>query len=426
MITHLRIKGYKSLRDTEVHLGKLNLVAGPNASGKSNLFDLLGLVARLTQGIPLDEALKPPMHRGDPREAFSLPHKSEVMKFSVEIDVRLQDPLVKGLNRRIEEIKKDAKNRVRERNLRYFLEIGMDKARAGHLFVANERVSVLTIKGQAKKSRDPLLSLEKEGAGERLVLRLEGQAHPKYYDLGTNKTVLSESLYLPHYPHMTALREELSAMSFYYLEPSVMREESPFKESLALGLSGAGLASFYNTLNSKEPRRFGALVKTLQTLVPTVENMEVMVTEQGRLLLRIKEGGEWFTSRVISEGTLRILALLAITNSLKPPSLVGYEEPENGVHPRRLKQIARIFEETVHADESPQFIINTHSPEFLDHFQYGKSTYLIYCTKKHEGTEFKGLVGTGAEKEGLFKPELAKAIADGEPISRFIGRGDFD
>ena len=215
-------------------------------------------------------------------------------------------------------------------------------------------------------------------------------------------------------------------MSFYYLEPSVMREESPLKESLALGLNGSELASFYNTLSNKDSRRFNTLVKTLQTLVPTVEHMEVMVTEQGRLLLRIKEDGEWFTSRVISEGTLRILALLAITNSLKPLSLVGYEEPENGVHPRRLRQVAGVFESVLQSEDAPQFIINTHSPEFLDYFQYGKSTYLIYCTKKSEGTVFKNIIGPEADNLGVFKTGLIKAVANGEPISRFIGRGDFD
>jgi len=426
MITRVAIRGYKSLKDTKIHLGKLNLVAGPNASGKSNLFDLLGLVARLTQGIPLDEALKPPTHRGDPQEAFSFPHAGDEIRFSVEIDVSLQDTLVERLNRRIEEIKKDAKNRVRERNLRYYLEIGMDKAKAGHLFVAKEMVSVLRRDGQEKKGRARFLSPEKTGDKERLVLRMEGQAHPKYYEMGTNRTILSESLYLPQYPHMTALREELSAMSFYYLEPSVMREESAFKESLTLGLNGSELASFYNTLRNKEPQRFKALVKTLQTLVPTLEDMDVRVTEQGRLLLRIKEGGEWFTSRVISEGTLRLLALLAITNSLKPLSLVGYEEPENGVHPRRLKQVAGIFELVLRSEDTPQFIINTHSPEFLDYFQYGKSTYLIYCTKGSGGTVFKNIIGSDVGGPGVFKPGLVKALADGEPISRFIGRGDFD
>ncbi|MEO0141452.1 MAG: AAA family ATPase [candidate division WOR-3 bacterium] len=425
MITRLKVRGYKSLRDTEVHLGKLNLVAGPNAAGKSNLFDLLGLVARLTQGIPLDEALKPPLHRGDPKEAFSLPHKNRTLKFSVEIDVNLQESIVRRINLLIQEMKKGAKNRVSEKRLRYYLEIGMDST-TGHLFIAGERVSVLNRTGEEKseRRRKPFLSTD-EKVSDRLVLRMEGQAHPRYYDLGTNKTVLSESLYLPQYPHMTALREELSSMSFYYLEPSVMREESPFKESLVLGLSGAELASFYNTIRNKEPRRFKTIVKTLRTLVPTIEEMEVMVTEQGRLLLRIKEGNEWFTSRVISEGTLRILALLAITNSLKPLSLVGYEEPENGVHPRRLREVAGIFEAVLQSEDSPQFIINTHSPEFLDCFNYGESVRLIYCVKKSEGTIFRALLGPEAHR-GLYKSPILKAIADGEPISRFIGRGDFD
>ena len=37
-ITELEIQGYRSLKDVTWHLGDLNVVIGPNASGKSNFY----------------------------------------------------------------------------------------------------------------------------------------------------------------------------------------------------------------------------------------------------------------------------------------------------------------------------------------------------------------------------------------------------
>ena len=55
---------------------------------------------------------------------------------------------------------------------------------------------------------------------------MEGQAHPMYYDLGLDHAMLSMALYEPHYPHITAFRQELSTWRFYYFEPrTLMRED---------------------------------------------------------------------------------------------------------------------------------------------------------------------------------------------------------
>jgi AAA15 family ATPase/GTPase len=47
MINRIRIKGYKSLRDVVVHLSPFTIIVGPNAVGKSNLFDALVLLSRM-------------------------------------------------------------------------------------------------------------------------------------------------------------------------------------------------------------------------------------------------------------------------------------------------------------------------------------------------------------------------------------------
>ncbi len=55
------------------------------------------------------------------------------------------------------------------------------------------------------------------------------------------------------------------------------------------------------------------------------------------------EGEVSMPARVVSEGTLRVLGLLALGGAKEPPALIGFEEPENGVHPRRIRDIAKIL-----------------------------------------------------------------------------------
>ena len=71
--------------------------------------------------------------------------------------------------------------------------------------------------------------------------------------------------------------------------------------------------------------------------MPNIDGIEVEVSDLGEVELRLKEGGVAIPARVLSEGTLRMLGLLALTGVDDAPALVGFnEEPENGVHPRRI------------------------------------------------------------------------------------------
>jgi predicted ATPase len=46
-------------------------------------------------------------------------------------------------------------------------------------------------------------------------------------------------------------------------------------------------------------------------------------------------------AHVLSEGTLRLLGLLALGGVKDKATLIGFEEPENGIHPRRIRMIAQ-------------------------------------------------------------------------------------
>ena len=67
MIRRIKIENYKSLRNVEVELRPLTVIFGPNAAGKSNLFDALNLVARIVTSRNLKEAFE--QHRGLPLES---------------------------------------------------------------------------------------------------------------------------------------------------------------------------------------------------------------------------------------------------------------------------------------------------------------------------------------------------------------------
>ena len=86
---------------------------------------------------------------------------------------------------------------------------------------------------------------------------------------------------------------------------------------------------------------------------------------RGTLDILIRQGAVEYSSRIVSEGTLRVLALCAIAVNPWGGSLLAFEEPENGVHPRRLDLIARMLM-SLATDGGRQVIVTTHSPLFCD------------------------------------------------------------
>ena len=65
----------------------------------------------------------------------------------------------------------------------------------------------------------------------------------------------------------------------------------------------------------------------------------------------------------LSDGTLRLLALLSILCDPSPPPLVCIEEPELGLHPNVVHMVAKLL---LAAAERTQLIVTTHSPGLID------------------------------------------------------------
>lgn len=436
MLKRIKISGYKSLTDIEVTLQPLSVLFGPNGAGKSNFLDALQLLSKIAVSRTLKDAFDPP-YRGKPLESFTFGPKglkglleSDMASFSIEVDVELSDAVIDGINRQIREMKKTNPDQepkgdasllskklpsVREKYLRYRIEIEI-LPKSGILRVTDEYLSALNRDGKPTGKRRPFLSRVKD----KLHLRMEGQAHPTYYERYLDHSILSLPNYPPHYPHLVAMRKELESWYVFYFEPRErMRAANPVKEVRHIGLMGEDLASFLNTLKTLEPRQFDAVEKALHTIMPNVEGIDVGVNDLGEVELKLKENGIPMPARILSEGTLRILGLLALAGAKEQPSLIGFEEPENGIHPRRIRLVAELLK-TRASLGGTQYIVTTHSPLLPDLIA---DESLFVCKKSADQTSITpfrnwGPLGRKQDIDKSFDEELS-------PSERIL-RGDFD
>ncbi|WP_028317777.1 AAA family ATPase [Desulfobulbus elongatus] len=435
MLTRIHIQGYKSLKKVEVHLSDLSVLFGPNAAGKSNFLDCLQLLSKLATSRTIKEAFEPP-YRGKPLESFTFGERGikgslakERLSFSIEVDVRISDAIANAVNRQVNEMRRSGSqesgagremkpgNAVRERNLRYRIKVEM-LPKSGILRVADEYLAALNEKGQPTGKRKPFLSRE----GNRLHLRLEGQAHPSYYECYLDHSILSLPHYPPHYPHLVAMRKELENWLFYYFEPRErMRTANPVKEVRHIGLMGEELASFLNTLKALDPKQFNAVEKALRLIMPNVHGIGVEVSNLGEVELTLQESGIPVPARILSEGTLRILGLLSLAGAKEQPSLIGFEEPENGIHPRRIQLVAELLKTRASSGET-QYIVTTHSPILPD---LVSEDSLFVCKRVDNETSIEPFKEWGPLWK---KGEVDQALMEAEDltVSERMQRGDFD
>jgi predicted ATPase len=441
MLKRIKIQGYKSLGDVEIELKPFSVIFGPNAAGKSNFLDALQLLSRLATSRTLKEAFDPP-YRGTPLESFTFGPDGissllaeDVASFTIEADVELSPVVINAVNLQIREMRRprgfeepqkaDSDNNqssfVREKYLRYRIEVEI-LPKSGILRVADESLTALTSKGVPTGQRKAFVELVED----RFHLRMEGQSHPSYYKRYLDHTILSTPLYPPHYPHLVAMRQELASWYFFYFEPRErMRAPNPVKEVRHIGLMGEELASFLNTLKALDPRQFGAVEKSLRMIIPTVTGIDVGVNSLGEVELRLIEGKMPIPARILSEGTLRILGMLALGGAKEPPALLGFEEPENGVHPRRIRLIAELLKTRANTGDT-QIIATTHSPALLDIIP---KESLYVCKKTHGQTQIKPLKTWGPLFQDTDEAEINNALnyeEDGLLVSERILRGDFD
>lgn len=360
MLSRFKVQGFKSLLDVELELTPLVVLMGPNAAGKSNLLEALLLLSRLVTEQTLSAAIGPPL-RGYPLEAFSLPEGG--------LEALLQqDRAELTLEAEVQPAKSPKKGSPEP--LRYRLSVEI-QPKTGTLEISDEYLARLKKQTGPDGTREPKQKPRIERSGTDLLVRQLGESGaPRHDPLRLNHTLVSNRQFTGEhrYPDFDRLRSELAAWQTYYLDPRVaMREPQPPREVTDIGPRGEWIAPFLYRLKESEAHRkhFLAIGRALRSAIPTVENLDVdLDPRRGTLDIVIRQDGTPYSSRVVSEGTLRVLALCCLAGNPWPGELIAFEEPENGVHPRRIEVIADLLCSMAEQGRS-QVVVTTHSPTLI-------------------------------------------------------------
>ncbi len=347
MLERVVVRGFKSIVSGELAIGPLAVLFGPNTAGKSNFLEALLVLSRFASGRTLSDAVEPPL-RGYPVEAFALPETGlegllaqETAEFT--IGGKLTFPPVEG----------EAAHRL------WYEATARIHPRSGTLELADELLVALDKHGNRKHK--PRI----ERSQDQFTIRPREAGRPVVLPAPLHHTLLSNLQYSgQRYPDLDRVRSELTDWRTYYLDPRhAMREAQPPREVSDIGPRGEWIAPFLYRLKHRRDPAFRAVERALRHAIPTVESLDVdLDPKRGTLEIIISQDGTPYSSRVISEGTLRILALCAIAANPNPGSLVALEEPENGVHPRRIEIIADLL---FAMSRRRQVVVTTHSPTLV-------------------------------------------------------------
>ena len=336
-IREVHVTGYRSVRDVSLRLRQINVLTGPNASGKSNLYNSVFLLAKAAQGgfarVIADEGGMPSVLWAGERKGRSITSS------------RLE-PVRMGLG-----VKTDTFN--------YDLVCGLPKPYRSAFDldpeVKEERVWMETPRGMK-------VTFFERNSERAWILDRDERLADYSGELLSTESVLSQ-LREPHlYPELSALRAEMNQWRFYHHfrtdHESPLRHPQVGVRTPVLSHDGRDLAAALQTII--EIGQEEDLHDAIRQAFPGA-SLEIDHDEESGMfavLLRMPGLKRPLRARELSDGTLRYLCLLAALLSPRPPALLALNEPETSLHPDLYEPLAKAM---VNAARNSQLWVVTHS-----------------------------------------------------------------
>jgi ABC-type uncharacterized transport system ATPase subunit len=179
------------------------------------------------------------------------------------------------------------------------------------------------------------------------------------------------------------------------LDPDALRQPSgliPENESVSLhelrseGMRGARLPGVYDAILMNRDDAFTRIVQQVRTLFPTVRNVRLRTVSRSEKCLEVElTDGTRVPAAQMSEGLLYFLAYAALPY-VAPASILLVEEPENGLHPSRIRDVMTILKEIA---RTTQVLIATHSPLVVNELAADQVT--VVTRDAERGTQVRRL-----------------------------------
>jgi len=383
-IESIRLKNFKAFQDVEIkNIPRFCVLVGANGTGKSSLFQLFGF---------LKDAFHSNLHTAFTRLGGSKGMqevRSRAQNSNIEIELKFRekpaDPLVTYyisigeedgypiLDREILEYRRGSSGQPW-----HFLDFKNGRGYA----VTNELEDV---KDVSKLKREEQVLKAKD------ILAIKGLAQFERFPAVKALGDLIENWHISDF-HITRARPE---------------QESGYAEHLSR--EGENLSLVTEYLSKKHPEIFAAILERLPKRVPGISKVESKTTEEGRVLLRFKDGSfeDPFLARNVSDGTIKMFAYLVLLYDPKPHPLLCVEEPENQLYPKLLWELAEEFR--AYSIRGKQVFVSTHSPDFLNAVNLDEVLWLIkqdgYTQVKRaaDDNQLKALIAEGDQMGYLWK-----------------------
>lgn len=390
-IKSLRLKNFKAFKDVVMDdIPDFCVMVGANGSGKSTIFSLFGFLKDALTG-NVNTALS---RLGGARGFEEV--RSRNARGPIEIEIKF----------RIASAKK-------EPLITYYLEIGFEKKRA---YVARE------ILRYRRGSRGRPWHFLDFGSGEGYAVTNEldedvdsaGRLQRESHTLKANDILAIKGLaQFTQFPAVVAIGELIDNwhISDLHINKARPEQESGYAEQLSR--EGENLSLVIQYLYEHHKSVFKKIIDSLQQRIPGIKEIESRTTEEGRVLLKFRDGSfkAPFLARFVSDGTIKMLAYLTLLYAPNPHPLLCVEEPENQLYPKLLGELAEEFR--LYARRGGQVFVSTHSPDFLDALEVDE----VFWLEKRDGYTHV--------RRARDDDQIAEYMEDGDKMGRLWSEGFF-
>lgn len=372
MFTRIQTRAFRCLRNVDQRLGAFRVLVGPNASGKTTFLDVIGFLSDLMRN--RGDLLGTIHSRSTNFQKLLWLEEGEAFQLAIEAEIPsdVRDRL--------------APDKSQYTHVRYEIEVGLDESR-NEIGINHETLWLLdsqhgNISSSVQRDLFPTLHEEmpdlmlSKGKGRNVALKKSPGGNDNYYTegiksyapsfkLGRGRSTLSN---LPaneeSFPVSTWFREYLeTGVQPFVLNSQTIRQPSPPGAGRQFQTDGSNLPWVVASLRKQE-LLFTAWLEHIQTALEDVVDIDTVERPEDRHRYLVVEyaNGARVPSWLVSDGTLRLLALTIPAYLTDMEGVFLIEEPENGIHPRAMETVLQSLSSMYQS----QVLLATHSPVALN------------------------------------------------------------
>jgi predicted ATPase len=365
MFTNFRLENFKSYRESTLQLAPLTLMIGANASGKTNALEAIRFLSWLSQGVRLEDVV------------------NDVRDLDISIRGSLGELGYHGASTFKLGCSQSEHTAGDWRHFEIELSIGQDDLQILNESVTSDgsKVPLYAIAGETKEYRYEVnVEYNNFARGGRKPQIPCSNRRPIFTQLDTPSR-FNNSKSQDVIPNVTEhLRKSLEQILFLDPSPNQMRGYS-HKSETDLESDGRNISGvLYHLCDNGRKDDVLGFIRSLPE--QDIQDVRFLQTQRQDVMVELVESfghsEEQWDASMLSDGTLRVLAIAAAVLSAPEGSLIAVEEIDNGVHPSRAGHLLQRIQE-VAKERNLRVLLTSHNPALLDSLPNDAVPNVVCC-----------------------------------------------